>query len=416
MTKDSKNRIIGAIIGDIVGSTYEFAEKIPTKFKLFRSGCSFTDDTVLTMAIADALLHGRSFADAIEDWGNRYIYAGFGHSFREWKKRRKNNPSATNNSKGNGCGMRVSPIGFWAKSIDEAMSLAKESAIITHNSPEGIAGAQAIATAVFMAKEQRGKEEIKQFVEKTFGYDLDLSYEEIWSKVNEYDNVNKMRREREWAENTCPVAIIAFLNSNSYEECIRTAISYGGDVDTIACMAGGMAAAYYGVPDEIIKEAAAYLPQDIIEIVNEFDGLQLENRNTPSQIDRWVKKGHILVYGSGKEISGETKAGTPLRDNESAGYIADRRFRSKHQLEGLCGDSYAIPTVGATKVEVEAAVARFIVVVKEHPELIFLVTNIGCSKKAGFTPEEIAPMFKAVANNANVYLPKEFRGVMESGE
>ena len=415
MTKDSKNRIIGAIIGDIVGSTYEFAKKIPTKFKLFRSGCSFTDDTVLTMAIADALLHGRSFADAIEDWGNRYIYAGFGHSFREWKKRRKNNPSATNNSKGNGCGMRVSPIGFWAKSIDEAMSLAKESAIITHNSPEGIAGAQAIATAVFMAKEQRGKEEIKQFVEKTFGYDLDLSYEEIWSKVNEYDNVNKMRREREWAENTCPVAIIAFLNSNSYEECIRTAISYGGDVDTIACMAGGMAAAYYGVPDEIIKEAAAYLPQDIIEIVNEFDGLQLENRNTPSQIDRWVKKGHILVYGSGKEISGETKAGTPLRDNESAGYIADRRFRSKHQLEGLCGDSYAIPTVGATKVEVEAAVARFIVVVKEHPELIFLVTNIGCSKKAGFTPEEIAPMFKAVANNANVYLPKEFREVMESG-
>lgn len=415
MTKDSKNRIIGAIIGDIVGSTYEFAEKIPTKFKLFRSACSFTDDTVLTVAIADALLHGRSFADAIEDWGNRYIYAGFGHSFREWKKRRKNNPSATNNSKGNGCGMRVSPIGFWAKSIDEAMSLAKESAIITHNSPEGIAGAQAIATAVFMAKEQRGKEEIKQFVEKTFGYDLDLSYEEIWSKVNEYDNVNKMRREREWAENTCPVAIIAFLNSNSYEECIRTAISYGGDVDTIACMAGGMAAAYYGVPDEIIKEAAAYLPQDIIEIVNEFDGLQLENRNTPSQIDRWVKTGHILVYGSGKEISGETKAGTPLRDNESAGYIADRRFRSKHQLEGLCGDSYAIPTVGATKVEVEAAVARFIVVVKEHPELIFLVTNIGCSKKAGFTPEEIAPMFKAVANNANVYLPKEFREVMESG-
>ena len=305
MTTDSKNRIIGAIIGDIVGSTYEFAEKIPTKFKLFRSACSFTDDTVLTVAIADALLHGRSFADAIEDWGNRYIYAGFGHSFREWKKRRKNNPSATNNSKGNGCGMRVSPIGFWAKSIDEAMSLAKESAIITHNSPEGIAGAQAIATAVFMAKEQRGKEEIKQFVEKTFGYDLDLSYEEIWSKVNEYDNVNKLRREREWAENTCPVAIIAFLNSNSYEECVRTAISYGGDVDTIACMAGGIAAAYYGVPDEIIKEVAAYLPQDIIDIVNEFDGLELANRNTPAAFDRWAKRGHILVYGSGKEIAGK---------------------------------------------------------------------------------------------------------------
>ena len=416
MTTDSKNRIIGAIIGDIVGSTYEFAEKIPTRFKLLRSACSFTDDTVLTVAIADALLHGRSFGDAIEDWGNRYIYAGFGHSFREWKKRRKNNPSATNNSKGNGCGMRVSPIGFWAKSIDEAMSLAKESAIITHNSPEGIAGAQAIATAVFMAKEQRGKEEIKDFIKTTFGYNLDLSYDEIWKQVNEYDNVNKMRREREWAENTCPVAIIAFLNSNSYEECVRTAISYGGDVDTIACMAGGIAAAYYGVPDEIIKEVAAYLPKDIIDIVNEFDGLKLENRNTPATFDRWVKSGHILVYGSGKEISGKTKGGTPLRDNESAGYVADRRFRSKHQFEGLCGDSYAIPTVGATKAEVEAAVERFIAFVKEHPEQTFIVTNVGCSKKAGFTPGEIAPMFKAVADNPNVYLPKEFREIIEIGE
>ena len=413
MTKDSKNRIIGAIIGDIVGSTYEFAEKIPTKFKLFRSACSFTDDTVLTVAIADALLHGRSFADAIEDWGNRYIYAGFGHSFREWKKRRKNNPSATNNSKGNGCGMRVSPIGFWAKSIDEAMSLAEESAIITHNSPEGITGAQAIATAVFMAKEQRGKEEIKQFVEKTFGYDLDLSYEEIWSKVNEYDNVNKMRREREWAENTCPVAIIAFLNSNSYEECIRTAISYGGDVDTIACMAGGIAAAYYGVPQEIIDGVAPYLPQDIIDVVNEFDGLELANRNTPSQIDRWVKKGHVLVYGSGVEITSKTKTGSILRNNEPIGYIANRKFYSRHQIEGLVNNSYAIPTVGATVEQIKAGVERFITFAKEHPELIFLVTDIGCSKKAGFSPEEIAPMFKAVADNPNVYLPKDFREIID---
>ena len=414
MTKDSKNRIIGAIIGDIVGSTYEFAEKIPTKFKLFRSACSFTDDTVLTVAIADALLHGRSFADAIEDWGNRYIYAGFGYSFREWKKQRKNNPAATNNSKGNGCGMRVSPVGFWAKSMDEAMSLAKESAIITHNSPEGIAGAQAIATAVFMAKEQRGKEEIKQFVEKTFGYDLDLSYEEIWSKVNEYDNVNKMRREREWAENTCPVAIIAFLNSNSYEECIRTAISYGGDVDTIACMAGGIAAVYYGVPQEIIDGVAPYLPQDIIDVVNEFDGLTLVNRNTPSQIDRWAKSGHILVYGSGKDFAGETKSGSLLRDNEPIGYIANRRFGSKHQLEGLVGNSYAIPTVGYTMEEIGKGVERFTAFVNEHPELTFLVTNVGCSKKAGFTLAEIAPMFSCIAGNANVMLPKEFRDIIEN--
>lgn len=414
MTTDSKNRIIGAIIGDIVGSTYEFAEKIPTRFKLLRSACSFTDDTVLTVAIADALLHGRTFADAIEDWGNRYIYAGFGHSFREWKKRRKNNPSATNNSKGNGCGMRVSPIGFWAKSIDEAMSLAKESAIITHNSPEGIAGAQAIVTAVFMAKEQRDKEDIKDFIKTTFGYNLDLSYDEIWKQVNEYDNVNKMRREREWAENTCPVAIIAFLNSNSYEECVRTAISYGGDVDTIACMAGGIAAAYYGVPQDIIDGVAPYLPQDIIDVVNEFDGLTLVNRNTPSQIDRWAKSGHILVYGSGKDFAGETKSGSLLRDNEPIGYIANRRFGSKHQLEGLVGNSYAIPTVGYTMEEIGKGVEMFTAFVNEHPELTFLVTNVGCSKKAGFTLAEIAPMFSCIAGNANVMLPKEFRDIIEN--
>ena len=414
MTKDSKNRIIGAIIGDIVGSTYEFAEKIPTKFKLFRSTCSFTDDTVLTVAIADALLHGSSFADAIEDWGNRYIYAGFGHSFREWKKRRKNNPSATNNSKGNGCGMRVSPVGFFANSIDEAMTLAKESALLTHNSPEGIAGAQAIATAVFMAKEKRTKEEIKAFIENTFGYNLGMSNDGVRKFIGTLDSAGNTHREREWAENTCPVAITAFLNSCGYEETIRTAISYGGDVDTIACMAGGIAAAYYGVPQEIIDGVAPYLPQDIIDVVNEFDGLTLVNRNTPSQIDRWAKSGHILVYGSGKDFAGETKSGSLLRDNEPIGYIANRRFGSKHQLEGLVGNSYAIPTVGYTMEEIGKGVERFTAFVNEHPELTFLVTNVGCSKKAGFTLAEIAPMFSCIAGNANVMLPKEFRDIIEN--
>ena len=413
MTTETKNRIIGAIIGDVVGSTFEFVNKIPAKFKLFRNACSFTDDTVLTVAIADALLHNRTFADAICDWGERYTYAGFGGSFREWKKRRRKDPSATNNSKGNGCGMRVCPVGFFANSIEEALELAKESALLTHNSPEGIAGAQAIAVAVFMAKEKRRKEEIKAFIENTFGYNLGMSNDGVRKFIGTLDSAGNTHREREWAENTCPVAIIAFLNSNSYEECIRTAISYGGDVDTIACMAGGIAAAYYGVPDEIIKEVAAYLPKDIIEIVNEFDGLTLVNRNTPSQIDRWAKSGHILVYGSGKDFAGETKSGSLLRDNEPMGYIANRRFGSKHQLEGLVGNSYAIPTVGVTLEEVCEGIGRFVAFVNEHPELTFLITNIGCSKKAGFTPDEIAPMFKAVADSPNVCLPKEFREVIE---
>ena len=412
MITESQNRIIGAVIGDIVGSTFEFTDKIPGRFKLFRSACTFTDDTVLTAAIADALLHGRDFADAIYDWGNRYIYAGFGRSFRNWKKRRKQDPAATNDSKGNGSGMRACPVGFFARSIDHAMELAKETAITTHNSPGGIAGAQSIATAVFMAKEKRSKEEIKELIEKTFGYNLALSNSEIRSLINEFDNVNKKQMEREWAENTCPVAIMAFLHSTGYEETLRTAISYGGDVDTIACMAGGIAAAYYGVPDEIIKAAAAFLPQDIIDIVNEFDGLELENKNTPATIDRWAKRGHVLVYGSGTRMLENTEDGAPMRDNESKGYIANRRFRSRHQFEGLCGDSYAIPTVGVTLKEIEAAVKRFIDFASTHPEQTFLVTNIGCSKKAGYSPAEIAPLFKEIASHPNVYLPKEFREII----
>ncbi len=414
MTTDSRNRIIGAIIGDVVGSTFEFNNKIPGRFKLFRSDCTFTDDTVLTAAIADALLHGRTFADAIWDWGNRYVYAGFGHSFRNWKKRREKDPDATNDSKGNGSGMRVCPVGFFAKSIEQAMSLAKESAVITHNSPGGIAGAQAIAAAVFMAKQQKSKEEIRNFIEEAFGYNLCLTHNEIRKLVNDSDSAEKTHREREWAENTCPVAIMAFLYSTGYESALRIAISYGGDVDTIACMAGGIAAAYYGVPQEIINEVAGYLPKDIIDIVNEFDGLSLENRNTPPQIDRWAKQGHVMVYGSGKEMLKESKDGKVLRNNESKGYVADRHFGSKHQLEGLCGKAYAIPTVGASLEEVKESVERFVDFAIKHPELTFLVTKLGCSKKAGFSPAEIAPMFKGVNDSPNVYLPKEFRRIIKA--
>lgn len=416
MTTETKNRIIGAVIGDVVGSAFEFTDNIPHRFKLFRSVCSFTDDTVLTVAIADALLHGRTFADAISDWGSRYTYAGFGGSFREWKKRRKKDPNATNNSKGNGCGMRVSPVGFFADTIEETMELAKESALLTHNSPEGIAGAQAIAVAVFMAKEQRAKEEIKAFIETTFGYNLGMSNDGVRKFIGTLDSAGNTHREREWAKNTCPVAITAFLNSNGYEETIRTAISYGGDVDTIACMAGGIAAAYYGVPQEIIDGVAPYLPKDIIAVINEFDGLELENRTTPSQIDRWAKEGHVLVYGSGKELTGKKKGATALRDNETIGYMADRRFGSRHQLEGLAGNSYAIPTVGATLEEIGQSVARFIDFADAHPRLTFIVTNVGCSSKAGYSPTDIAPLFKEIAGNANVMLPKEFRKIIEDAE
>ena len=159
INNDTKNRIIGAIIGDIVGSTYEFVDKIPKKFKLFRSGCTFTDDSVLTIAIADALLHNRPFADTIWEWGSKYTNAGFGRSFKEWKKRRKIDANATNNSKGNGCGMRVSPVGYWAKSIEEVMELVKGPDFPTGGIVEGIDGIKDAFSKIFGKKEESNNNE-----------------------------------------------------------------------------------------------------------------------------------------------------------------------------------------------------------------------------------------------------------------
>ena len=171
--------IIGAVIGDIVGSRFEFHKKenpIPPKYKLFATSCSFTDDTALTVAIADALKHGKTFKDTLLSWAKRYPNAGFGNFFKSWMKGDTDIP---NNSIGNGCGMRVSPIGFYAETLSEVLKLAKESAIISHNSEEGIRGAQTIAAATFLAKQQTPKEEIKAYIETNFHYDLSRSCDEI---------------------------------------------------------------------------------------------------------------------------------------------------------------------------------------------------------------------------------------------
>ena len=397
--------IIGAVIGDIVGSRFEFHKKenpIPPKYKLFATSCSFTDDTALTVAIADALKHGKTFKDTLLSWAKRYPNAGFGNFFKSWMKGDTDIP---NNSIGNGCGMRVSPIGFYAETLSEVLKLAKESAIISHNSEEGIRGAQTIAAATFLAKQQTPKEEIKSYIEKDFGYNLHLTDEEIIEKVSKLRHGDKKKgipSEREFAENTCPLAIIAFLVTNDYESCIRKAISYDVDTDTVACMAGGIAAAYYGVPKDIVNGVADFLPQEIIDIINEFDGLELSNnRITPSVYNRW---GDILVYGSSEDDKGEVTSRNISRYFEGKPKVTD----------GLSGRAYAIPTVGKSLNQIKANVKRFCEFAKENQDKTFLVTKIGCAEKVGYTPSDIAPLFKKIANLPNVYLPKDFRKELET--
>ncbi|MBQ9137584.1 MAG: ADP-ribosylglycohydrolase family protein [Alistipes sp.] len=258
-TTVSEDGILGAIIGDVVGSFYEFCNVKHTDFQMFVRGSNFTDDTVMTIAIADWLLSGVSPVKTMRDWGQAYPNRGYGGMFYRWLFDKNELPPY--NSFGNGAGMRVSPCGYFAKSLDEALNLAKQSAEVTHNHPEGIKGAQAIAAAIFLARQNASKEEIKSYIEQNFGYNLSRTCADI-RPTYEFN---------ETCQGSCPEAIIAFLESTDYESAIRLAISLGGDSDTIACMTGGIAAAYYGIPDWMIEQTVKCLPDDMIDIINRFD-------------------------------------------------------------------------------------------------------------------------------------------------
>ena len=254
--------IIGAIIGDVVGSFYEFYNCKSTNIALFSSGTTFTDDTVMTIAVADWLLSGVPLQKTMPDWGIEYPNRGYGGMFYEWLFYSKDKEPY--NSFGNGTGMRVSPCGYFARSLNEALELAKQSAEVTHNHPEGIKGAQAIASAIFLARQHKSKDEIRDYIETSFGYNLHRTCDEI-RPAYQFD---------ETCQGSCPEAIIAFLDSHDYESAIRLAISLGGDSDTIACMTGGIAAAYYGIPSWIVKYVVSeYLPKNMRDIIGNFDEL-----------------------------------------------------------------------------------------------------------------------------------------------
>ena len=250
--------MLGAIAGDIIGSTYEFNAIKTKEFELFPKESKFTDDTVLSMAIAKSILDGEPYLKNIVDFGLQYFYASYGSFFRTWLQEDKHEPY---NSWGNGSAMRVSPVAWSFDLESKVLREARRTAQITHNHPEGIKGAEATALAIFMARNKRSKEEIRERISKEFEYDLDRTVNEI--RPNYSFEVS--------CQKSVPESIICFLDSTSFEDCIRNCISLGGDADTMGAIAGGIAEAYYGgVPDEIAEKVYELLPENFIEILERF--------------------------------------------------------------------------------------------------------------------------------------------------
>ena len=250
--------MLGAVAGDIIGSVHEFLQEKTMDFPLFVEGSRFTDDSVLTIAVADCLLTGSSYIDKLHEYTRAYPDRCYGAGFWHWVESGSRKPY---NSWGNGAAMRVSPVGFAMTTFERVMDEAKRSAEVTHNHPEGIRGAQATAVAIFLGREGVSKAKIRQSIKERFGYDLNRS-------------VNSIRPNYSFNEScqaTVPEAIIAFLDSSDYEEAIRLAISLGGDADTLACIAGGIAEAFYGgVPHDIAELAMAKLDDNLRNTVIRF--------------------------------------------------------------------------------------------------------------------------------------------------
>ena len=259
----------GAILGDIIGSPYEFDRGSKSKdFPLFSKHSTFTDDTVMTLAVADALLDAQPDADlewirnrlirGMQRFGEAYPHAGYGGMFRHWLRAKDPQPYG---SYGNGSAMRVSSVGWLYNDLDTVRRMARLSAEVTHNHPEGSKGAEATASVIFLARTDSTKAEIKAYIEENFHYDLSRTCDEIRP---DYHHV-------ESCQETVPEAITAFLEGESFEDVIRTAVSLGGDCDTLTCIAGSMAEAFYGVPEELKAECWKSLSEDLLEVLQRFD-------------------------------------------------------------------------------------------------------------------------------------------------
>lgn len=249
--------MIGAITGDVIGSVYEWNNIHTTEFTLFDDKCHFTDDTVLSVALADAILTDRNYTQVLREYASRYPDAGYGGRFKSWVN---NTDDSAYNSWGNGSAMRTSPVAYAYNSLDEVLLKAKEFAEVTHNHPEGIKGAQATAAAIFLARLGNSKQEIKAYIADEFGYNLERTLDEI----------RPTYKFNESCQQTVPEAIIAFLESDNFEHAIRLAISLGGDSDTLACITGSIAEAFYKVPDDIADKTFSHLDESLLKVTNEF--------------------------------------------------------------------------------------------------------------------------------------------------
>ncbi|MFW5861814.1 MAG: ADP-ribosylglycohydrolase family protein [Spirochaetota bacterium] len=250
--------MLGAIAGDIIGSIYE-GSPIKTKdFPLFSPSCTFTDDSVLTVAIAHAILNDIPYDMTLRDFYRSHPHAGYGGMFQRWAVDERMGPY---NSWGNGSAMRVSPVGYAFDTLEEVITEAELTAAVTHHHPEGIRGAQATAACVFTARGSQDKSQIRDMVTGRFGYDLSMTLEDIRPSYG-FDVS---------CQGTVPPAIIAFLESTDYEDAVRNAVSLGGDSDTLACITGGIAEAFYGgIPGDIEKRALELLTDDLRKVTIAF--------------------------------------------------------------------------------------------------------------------------------------------------
>jgi len=286
--------MLGAIAGDIIGSVYEHHNIKTTEFPLFSSNSRFTDDTVMTLAIADSLMNGEDWGSKLKEYFLIYPNAGYGRSFKGWCWAKQGEPYR---SWGNGSAMRVSAIGFAGESLEQVLTKAKESAEITHNHPEGIKGAQATAAAIFLARTGADKATIKQYIETDFSYELS-------------DSIANIRKDYSFdvsCQGSVPQAIIAFLESTDFESAIRLSISIGGDSDTIACICGGIAEAFYGgVPEEIEQQIITRLNPHLSSVLSAFEQYKQQNIDSTYEYktnDCYIgKRGSFDLLTADKEV------------------------------------------------------------------------------------------------------------------
>jgi ADP-ribosylglycohydrolase len=258
--------MLGAIAGDIIGSVYEWNNIKTTEFPLFNDKGFFTDDSVLSIALADAITNDRNYADVMREYGKKYPNAGYGGYFRQWLANPELGPYS---SFGNGAGMRISSVGWAYNTLHDVLEKSEEYTSVTHNHEEGVKGGCAVAVSIYFARNGESKEFIKKYIEETFDYDLDRTC----------DDIRPDYKFNETCQKTIPEAIICFLESTDFESAVRLAISLGGDSDTLAAITGSIAEAFYGMPLDIAEKVLTYLDDDMKKTIGDFYKLDTVSKN-----------------------------------------------------------------------------------------------------------------------------------------